>query len=78
MKIEGCVVIVLMVWMVCYWMFICRWLNVWDILFDVLCICKDGDFCKDVVVKWEILVDFCWGFIIVRVYDDNLVVIEVW
>jgi len=55
-----------------------RWLNAWDIPFDVLKTRKDGDFRKDAVVKREILAELRKDFIIVKAHDDNPSVAEVW
>ena len=77
-KIEGRVVIVLTARMARYRMLTRRWLNAWDIPFDVLRTRKDGDFRKDAVIKREILADLRRGFTIVRAHDDNPAVIEVW
>lgn len=77
-RAEGRAVIVLTARMARYRMLTRRWLNSWDIPFDILRTRRDGDFRKDAVVKREILASLRRDFDIVRAYDDNPAVIEVW
>jgi hypothetical protein len=77
-RAEGRAVIVVTARMARYRMLTRRWLNAWDIPFDILRTRQDGDFRKDAVVKREILASLRQDFDIVTAYDDNPAVIDVW
>lgn len=77
-RAKGRTVIVLTARLARYRMLTRRWLNAWDIPFDVLRTRRDGDFRKDAVIKREILHELRQSYRVVKAHDDNPAVIAVW
>lgn len=55
-----------------------EWLKAWDVPFAALEMRPEGDYRKDFIVKRDMYRTYCRDYRIVRAYDDNPAIIDLW